>query len=270
MIRKKLSTVAVLSGFTGMLLTTQLVWADSGATTPDEANVKTLAALGDSITFGLYLPSPSPTEASPDAFPSLIASEENLQVDNLGVPGWTSEDLRSALTISSTMQDSVRKAKVVTVDIGSNDLLSIASQDGLLSSPNPTITQAEQLQFAAAIQKFSQNLTAILDTIKKLSPSAHIVLYNLYNPIPPTYPQLFVLGEELIGQENTIISHTAASFSLPVADAYDAFAGHDAAYLIPFNVHPNTLGQQVLASRGEEVLAQEHFHPGDWGQGDGQ
>lgn len=272
---RKLPALVGLSALVGALVTSQIAWADVGSAnsvrqTPERSNVKTLIALGDSITFGLYLPSTSMTTPSPDAFPSLIANDENLQVDNLGVPGWTSQDLLTSLTNSSTFQDSVRHAKVVTLDIGSNDLLSIASQDGILSSPNPTITPAEQQQFASAIQQFSRTLPAIVNRIQELSPSSKIVLYNLYNPIPSTAPQLFAFGESLIGAENVIISQCANQFQIPVADAYAAFAGHDDTYLIPGNVHPDLLGQQVLASLGEEALVGEHFHAGDWGEGDGQ
>src|SRR4051812_9727870 len=69
---------------------TSFAFADENIDKPN------LVALGDSITFGLRLETPQ-TQASPNAFPSLIAPDK-LNVTNLGVPKLTSLELKDKLT----------------------------------------------------------------------------------------------------------------------------------------------------------------------------
>src|SRR6202035_3350494 len=98
----------------------------------------------------------------------------------------------------------LQHSDIVTIDIGSNDLLSIAGRDGFFTNPPSSLTAAEQAQFAAAIQQFSMNLPAILQTVHTLAPSAHMVLYNLYDPISMRQQALHSIVEQMIGRENQI------------------------------------------------------------------
>ncbi|MCF8565171.1 SGNH/GDSL hydrolase family protein [Alicyclobacillus tolerans] len=224
---------------------------------PVTAQHGSLVALGDSISYGYNL-GPNNLQPSTEAFPNLLAKLNQDTVQNLAVPGWTSGDLLAALQNNSSFQSAVKSAKVVTVDIGSNDLLGLASTDGLLTSLNPSLTAQQQSQFAAAIAQFAKNLPDIINRVHSLNPSAYIVLYNLYDPFDATLlPGLHNLAEKLIGQENQIISQTAATSHLTVANAYQAFNGRQAVFVRPLDVHPTVYGQDALATVGEAALASE-------------
>ncbi|KUO95485.1 GDSL-type esterase/lipase family protein [Ferroacidibacillus organovorans] len=214
---------------------------------------QTLVALGDSIPFGYNLV-PGNTAPAPQAYPFLIGKAEGMQVSDLAVPGSTSTDLITLLTKAS-VQQAIKGASVVTIDTGNNDLLQLAVKDGLLTTATPKLTAAEAAQFEAAILQFGKNLPAILTTIRKLNPNARIVLYNLYNPFSPQLQTLYGLTNQLISEENAIILGDALQFNVPVANAFGAFAGNEATYIRPNDVHPTVLGQQVLASLGEQALA---------------
>ena len=249
----------------GAVSTLSLLGMSSGvamAATQSETRVsalpqKQLVALGDSISYGYNL-GPNNNQPSTYAFPYLIGEATNEKVQDLSVPGATSSDLLNLLQTSPQVDAAVRGASTVTIDIGSNDLLQIASADGLLSPSPPVLTTAEQNQFAAAIQKFSANLPRILAIVHQFAPKANVVLYNLYDPFSSqTAPALHALAEQMIAPENQIITAVATQAGLPVVDAYSLFDNRQAYLVLPGDVHPTILGQAVLAIVGYGVLLKE-------------
>lgn len=215
-----------------------------------------LVALGDSITFGYNL---NPANLNPDAqaFPYLVGQADNLPVTDLGVPSWTSGDLLTALS-SPNFQRAIRSARVVTIDIGSNDLLGLAGRLGLLqealSGSAVTITPAEQLQFQQAIVQMSSNLTKTVAAIQAET-NAPVVLYNLYDPFPAGSP-LSAAGQEFITAANQAIAQVGTATGVPVLDAYSAFNGKQTTLVrvAEGDVHPTVAGQEVLATLLEQEL----------------
>lgn len=262
-----LLTAAAMMGIvpgTAMAATTN----DSTSVAPISITLPTaqkgmLVALGDSITFGYNL-GPNNKQPAHEAFPYLLGKWNGDTVRDLGVPGWTSADLLTALQQDTTLQSTVRQASVVTIDIGSNDLLGLAEKDGLLNSSNPVVTPQEQAQFAQAIAEFAQNLPQILAQVHHLAPHAYVVLYNLYDPISSQFVNLHALAEQLVGQENQVIAKMASQAGLPVANAYAAFNGRQDILVRPADVHPTILGQDALAAVGEQALTTEEWQA--WNQ----
>lgn len=238
------------------------VFPYSSFASPLKKSRSTLVALGDSITFGYNLEENNDSP-SPYAFPYLIGSKLNKKVENLGVPGWTSSDLLQALQ-TEKFRAAIKQAKIITLDIGSNDILRLASQYGLLNPENAQkpieLTAEQQKGFEQAIQQFADNLPTIIRNIKQLAPSAKIVLYNLYNPFPSSYRYLHPLSETMIGQLNTIIDNNATLFHLKIADAHAAFdeKQYSLVRLSQNDVHPTKEGQKVLAKLGEQILRKKH------------
>lgn len=216
-----------------------------------------LVALGDSITFGYNLGDNK--APSPEAFPFLMGQFEHLNVKDLGVPGWTTADLLKHLNTDVLMQNAVKSASVITVDIGSNDLLQTAlkygSPQSIETSTIGTNIIGNFVQSLTSSEKtMTMNLTQILVRINALNPTASVVLYNLYDPIPTADTFLHPIAEKAVSTADAEISQIARQFNLPVADAYDAFQNHPA-YILPNDVHPTAQGQAVLASQGEQTLA---------------
>ncbi|WP_082344084.1 GDSL-type esterase/lipase family protein [Sulfobacillus thermosulfidooxidans] len=210
-----------------------------------------LVALGDSISFGYNLG--SNLQPSPLAFPYLIGQQEHLPVNDLAVPGWTSTNLLTALK-SPLYLEALKTAKVVTIDIGSNDLLSIALKDGILFSGTNQLTPAEENAISQTLSQFRVNLGMILTEVHQAAPQAHIVLYNIYNPFPTQMASLHNLVDPPIVAMNQIIAKAASAFNIPVANAYQAFDGHEQQDIITENVHPSVVGQETLATLGEQLL----------------
>lgn len=249
----KLMQSVLLSG--ALVLTLGMTPAVMAHSLPHTPGQPSLVALGDSITMGYNL---GKTNRHPSrrAFPYLIAQAESMRVRDLGVPGATSTALLQALG-TEKYEQAVRHASVLTLDIGSDDLLGLALKDGLLNpqNPNPVLTPTEAMQFAQALQTYQNTLPKIVMRIRALNPRAPILLYNIYNPIPTQYPGLYALASMLIGNMNAIIASEVPMFpnTLPVND-YSAFLGHTATFILPNDVHPSVAGQQALAVVGEEAL----------------
>jgi len=254
---------------TGAVATLALAWmSGSGAlamaaTTPPPtppAPLKTLVALGDSITFGYNMTDThdNTVPSTQYAFPYLIGEKEHLKVTDLGIPGWTSTDLLSALH-SANFLSAIHGASVITLDIGSNDLLHWAASSGLLADAQgttvPTLTVAQQEQVAGILTQFGKNLAATLGIIRLVS-NAPVVLYNLYDPFPSISP-LHAIAEPLETVQNKEIATVAALYkNVSVANAYSAFNNNQLSYVrvLEGDVHPTVLGQSILAKIGEAAL----------------
>ncbi|KGM44634.1 GDSL-type esterase/lipase family protein [Neobacillus niacini] len=250
---KKLSILFIL-----MLALSTFFSSSAFAENIDNPN---LVALGDSITYGLNLES-SNSQPSPNAFPNLIQNG-NFKVTNLGVPALTSTQLLNNLS-NPAVQGAIGNANVITLFIGSNDLL----QDPLLASVmqqlgaappfegNPALEQI----FNAAVQAaeppkalIKTNLTGIFNVIQQINPNAQVILYNLYNPFGTG--NLKVLGDKILNDINTnIINVIAKDNGAVVADSFSAINGNQATLILPGDIHPNKAGQIALAQAGDRAL----------------
>ncbi len=256
--RSKPPSIAMLS-IAFALLSAPAAMADT-STSPQHV-APSLVALGDSITFGYNLG--NNRAPSTEAFPYLIGKAKGYRVTDLGIPGWTSGNLLKALQ-TANFDSTVRSAKVITLDIGSNDILQPAVKDGLLSTSTPfsgTLTSAEKMQFVSAIAQFGQNFHAILSKIHELNPNARLVLYNVYDPIPASLTKLHATSELLVEAENALIAGEATQNDLPVANAYQAFNQNLSTYVKPGHVHPTVAGQQELAKLGLSILGRPQPKP---------
>ncbi|MBX5436139.1 MAG: SGNH/GDSL hydrolase family protein [Alicyclobacillaceae bacterium] len=240
------------------------------ATARTAGGPRTLVALGDSITFGYNLGDNQ--QPSAQAFPFLVAKHEGWQAVDLGVPGWTSADLLRALS-TPRFQSALRQASVVTVDIGSNDLLQ-ASQNLLAQAlanaaqghpEKPVVvTAADRQRWQAALTGFAHNLPQIVAAIRRQT-AAPLVLFNLYDPFPDG-TGLHLITESVTAAANAVILETAAQAGCPFVDAYAAI-NHRQNTLIRsqvLDIHPTAAGQQALADALVEVLGQPLWHQPAW------
>jgi lysophospholipase L1-like esterase len=219
---------------------------------------KNLVALGDSITFGWNL-AQDHTTPSTLAFPYLIDSDHYNVTKNISFPGWTSKQLLEAIQTPEN-QEAIKNANVITLDIGSNDLLQTPEIAQILKNPTVPPTQDQINAATQAVEKPAEDLENTLETIvytiTDINPDAPIILYNLYNPFGNDNPTFHALGEQIIPQINKGINDIAIERDLLVADAYTAFNGHQSEYILPNDIHPNSTGHQVLASLANDILTE--------------
>lgn len=258
----------------------------------------TYLSLGDSIAYGMSAASGSDYV---HLFYNHLITNPNynqLGLNNLAVCGDTSSNLLSRLQTDSSYTAAVKNAKVITISIGGNNLLSpvistVCTAFGvnpvknsnlmaelakaIVNNPNsdtilggiagsPTLAKALQ----SNISQFGIDLPKIIGMIKTISPQAQIYVLSLYNPFN-SRDLLYTVVDPLINGINKVINTNAAS-SYKVADVYTKFkttAGAVNFDLAAFKLdpHPTTIGHKaiyetVLGAESEKMPAAYYINKG--------
>lgn len=254
MVKKKVLTALSTAALLGSLLSTSAFAAEKSDCRQDNGK-DSLVALGDSISFGYNLGKTN-DHPSQFAFPFLIGSASHERVSDLAVPAWTTADLLKALNTDARYQQAVKHADRVTIDIGGEDLLQLIQS--VQAAGGTTITPEQLAPVAANLEA---NLSAIIATVRSLT-KADIVVYNTYIPFQQNSPY-YPLGTTYLPQINALTAATVAKFGdkkITIADAYDAFIGHESKFIIQNDVHPTVLGQKELAEIGLKAFQLEDSH----------
>lgn len=97
-------------------------------------------------------------------------SQYSVSYNNFGVSRYTSENLKNDILNNKEVQDKIKNANLITIDIGANDLLAKLKTD-------PTHVKDSLLAVA-------NNLQIILQTIDSLNPNVKVLVMGYYNPFP--------------------------------------------------------------------------------------
>lgn len=270
---------AVALSFTGVLA------AGVGPAQASEPQAATYVSLGDSLAFG-YQPSLvaagdfKPADYVSYAEDYAAAQQRHLKVANFGCPGETTGSMinggcpwldpqqpqrysngyplhmsygpySSQLAAAVAYLRSHRQTTLVTVDIGSNDLIAILGQCGV----NATC-------IGGKLSTVLINYADILTQLKAAAPQAQLVVFNIYNPYA-----LAITGSDalLMTYVNPAIETLAASFGAKVADAFTAinlaYSSETASVCAMTwmctsytNIHPTDLGYEALAGALQDAL----------------
>lgn len=193
-------------------------------------------ALGDSITAGYGV-------ESPFSFPSLYAAflrrhDPDLHVLNCGVNGLTTGGLLNLLQTNQNLRYSVTQASLITLTIGSNDLLH------LIGNPN----QIMGTSLEHTLRTMGQNLALIGDVLRQLNPKATIKVATLYNPLPAgPYAQYFGQAQGVLDKANAMIVTWAKRYGAGPVYIEREFRGKERLLIGQDYVHPNAAGYQVMA-----------------------
>lgn len=180
-------SVLVLSGliFSGLWFATGHFSNQSLITVPHKKKIFKLVSLGDSLTQGVG------DETNKGGFVSLITekinTDKNMKVtaSNFGLSGDRSDQIYSRLKKQPKMQKTLKKANVITLTVGGNDLLQVI-QKNILSN------DADKLNKAIDTEKmtYTTNLNDLFKEIRKYNNSAPIYVIGVYNPFYVYFPEM--------------------------------------------------------------------------------
>lgn len=165
-----------------------------------------------------------------------------VRTSNLARFGLTSEQLLTLLRTDRRMRRAVARARLITLNIGGNDLLACRYQEDCLQE---------------AVPRFTTNWEAILAEIRSLNPTTPLLTMTLYNPMP--------LGDirrppvaAFLEQANAVITRPDLTrrFQVAVASVNRAFCSRECelTWFCRFgDIHATDAGHQVMADRLLEV-----------------
>jgi lysophospholipase L1-like esterase len=226
----------------------------------DAAIGATYTALGDSIAFGAFAPI---GQGYVPRYKNFIQSDTGAFVSlvNLGVPGWTSADLRDATHNRPFFRLSLLLSRVVTWNIGGTDLN--AARDSYKAGTCGGADNQDCLK--AAVAAFQLNWNGILTDLFTLRHGRPTVFrtMTIYYPFvvedmaSDSWPgdgmnDFEALSPYLVAVNNHI-KFTSAFAGIPVAPVFESFNGANGdqqpAGLLAFDeFHPNAQGHARIAN----------------------
>lgn len=237
--------------------------ASTAAPTAAPPSSVSLVSLGDSIPAGSNCAACTP-------FGDLLGAEltaddgSDISVTDLGVDGWTSEDLLEALGPGGDQAGATSTADVVTVTIGANDFYPAlgAYLDGTCGGGDDLAC------FSDVLPELRSTLTSVLDRIYDLDPGRPTVLVTGYwnvftdgDVARQLYgPQFVDDSAVLTRRANDVIADVAQDRGAIYVDLFSAFKGprgdqDPTALLGDDGDHPNQDGHRHIADALAAALA---------------
>ena len=236
-----------------LLLSFQLVVNPASAMTGNKGEPAHYLALGDSLAVGINETNEL-GKGYADFLAQILEEAELLASFNKGFayPKYTTEDilneLKSDVKKPSTetgeevsLLDEVKKADVITISVGANDVLKLVERDEAGGM------QFEVQQIAQAIGQVKANYDAILKRIAQLNPTADVFVMGYYNPFPyaKEYTEQFNLLVTMMDGAMMQVAEENATYFVKVADVV---ASNTELYIPnPQNIHLSETGYEAVA-----------------------
>ncbi len=162
-----------------------------------------------------------------------------MQLLNLGINGLTTSGLLGLLRQNSGVRHQVCQASLITLTIGSNDLLhSLRNSSQVVDLPQLTLT----------LNRLGKTLCLIGEELRSLNPRAIVKIGTFYNPLPAgPYAQYTRQAQQILDQANSMIVAWANHYAGNVARIDQEFCGKEQLLIGPDFAHPNAEGYQRIA-----------------------
>ena len=229
-------------------------------------------ALGDSLAYGFGASDPARTAYVPLLFQyfQMPRAEKVRILRNLSRPGETSDSFiaggQLALAVAAIVEPTT-DTRVVTLDIGGNDILFLTSVEPCTSDPGGVVCKA---LIAEQLRKFAINysfiLASLMSALENDPGKETLFVMTYYNPYGGTghlyepFADEVLLGSDLVidcsapagdprAGLNDLIFCSGASSGAVVADVYPAFGDRapQLTHIGTGDIHPNDAGYAVIA-----------------------
>lgn len=236
-----------------------------------------LTAVGDSLTYGVGDPS------GKGGYTHLISKKVNRQnptvkmtTANFGVSGQTTAQIDHRVMTAKKLRASLKRADVITVTTGGNDLLQFL-ETKLMTQSNAQLTG----QLKTYCQSYQKRVGQLLTHLRRLNPRAPIFVFGIYNPMYVYFPQVSFISravfqnnqmtQKVISTRSNVYFvsinqklsdgqyQTAAARAKLKKQATDAGTDHDD----PAELK-KTLGQNT-GEVNHYLSTKDHFHPNKTG-----
>ncbi|WP_243290794.1 SGNH/GDSL hydrolase family protein [Bacillus sp. FJAT-47783] len=174
-------------------------------------------------------------------------SVEEVHIENFGKKGDKTTNLLKKLK-KETMQEEIKKADMIFLTIGANDLMKIVRNNIFALSYEP---------FENEQQVFANHLEEIMTVLRSYNGEAHIYYIGLYNPFYLTLPDIpeidFIIEQWNEAARETVLRDNNASF----ISVQQLFEHDEQGRLLSDQIHPNGQGYTYIAEQVYEAILQD-------------
>lgn len=173
--------------------------------------------------------------------------ENNVTFENLGKRGNRTDQLLERLD-DAQIASSVRKADIILVTIGANDIMQVVKEN---------FTDLTFEDFLNEEEDFKNNLQEIIERMRELNGDAPIYLVGLYNPFERYFDDIEEL-DAIVDNWNQTSKNMTEEYEdvtfIPIKDLFDVT---EVNLLAEDHFHPNKVGYHRMAKRVLEYLTEE-------------
>ena len=231
-----------------------------------------IVALGDSLTQGVGDPKKSGGYVSRIKEQLQKRGYKNVESYNYGIAGQRSDQINARIKQNKNgLTNKLRKANVIVLTVGGNDLLQSLQKNALIGSES----QFER-NMDGAIKKYQNNLQTFLSHVRRINATAPIYVYGIYNPVYVYFPNVTNISQ-YVDKFNVITSNKVKQYRrMHFVDIHELTYGqfktkeqrlklensNKSISINPFNLI------ELDGSQGEinnYISPTDHFHPNDKG-----
>lgn len=213
--------VVIICSVIGGVMSIPVVYVNSG---DNVSSTIRYVALGDSIAYGYGLDDREQESYTAQICKYLEKYYDSVVHANFGQNGIRSDELLDVLTNPknekhNTYCATIRYADIVTLSIGSNDLLHLIELDFDMQEN----IRRDIPKFRKACKDFAVNFPKIIQVIRDLNPHAQIYANNIYNPAKglDSLSGVYRVAEEYIDLLNKAFVFSQDYHLIDVKEAFD-------------------------------------------------
>lgn len=210
------------------------------------SNHTRVVAIGDSLTQGVG------DETNQGGYVGILErtineNNEIAKFENYGKRGNRSNQLLERLN-EREIRSSIKRADIVLVTIGANDIMQVAKENIMNLKLNDFIEQRGH---------YEQNLRKIVNIIRNLNGNAEIYLVGFYNPFEKYFQDIDELNTIAETYNSTTESIAEMNDHVTFVPTSDLFRDTDTSLFSEDNFHPNYQGYRKIAERVLEYISHD-------------
>ena len=197
-----------------------------------------IVSIGDSLTEGVG------DETESGGYVGILNhtfedNQLNIRIENYGKKGNRTDQLLKRLD-QDEIASSIKKADIILITIGANDIMKVAKDNFLNLTTEP---------FNRELEEYEERLRAIFHKMKERNPDVHIYLIGFYNPFEQYFGHIEELGMIATNWNEAGKALTEEFEHVSYIPTADLFVPSDTKLLADDQFHPNTTGYKRMAER---------------------
>ncbi|KRK98102.1 hypothetical protein FD04_GL001080 [Secundilactobacillus odoratitofui DSM 19909 = JCM 15043] len=195
------------------------------------------------------------------------------KLSNFGIGGERSDQIDKRVKQNTKLRTAMKKADIVAITAGGNDLLQGLEQNILVSSDQKLEKKLEPLRTT-----YQQKLTKLVNDVHQVNPSAQVYVFGIYNPVYVYFTNATMITKAVnqwnqVNQQvalaakntyfvnvNQTLSHGQYQSASAQAKLRTQNKQNDSKYVDPVLVE-KLLQSQDSSEKNAYLSTHDHFHP---------